>query len=380
MVIHLWGKYWMAAWRGGRARVWMTGAITFLVAIPAALTGYVSQQNFDAQWIATQAKDGMNAVGIGAFFNVLNFGQMYSYHVLLLPVVVVGLVSAHVLLVRRHGVVPPFELGGAPVGGSARVGADRRMSRPRAPRRRASMSAGASPAARDAPRPWKGGTAPTTSSRSSASRSAWSRVLGPARRSCSPRRTTAEHDRAVVAADAGRLRHDGRRARRHERHRRLRAAVQPTAARRPVPPAFVHTCRSWLGVSHPIDTAQDLVIEPAATIPNHPALRSAIAPYEAGARRRNQQAAWTAAYTTALAKRPPPRGDAGQSPAGNYGPVPPMMNALLGLAQSGGLDGDLLTSNQFYQTDYTKPLLFLADGGLLADRAKRSTCSATSGA
>ena len=85
MVIHLWGKYWMAAWRGGRARVWMTGAVTFLVAIPCALTGYVSQQNFDAQWISTQAKDAMNSVGIGSFFNLLNFGQMYSYHVFLLP-------------------------------------------------------------------------------------------------------------------------------------------------------------------------------------------------------------------------------------------------------------------------------------------------------
>ena len=110
MVVHLWGKYWMSAWRGGRARVWITGAITFLVAVPAALTGYVSQQNFDAQWISTQAKDAMNAVGVGAFFNLTNFGQMYSYHVFLLPLAVVGLVTAHVLLVRRHGVVPPLEL------------------------------------------------------------------------------------------------------------------------------------------------------------------------------------------------------------------------------------------------------------------------------
>jgi ubiquinol-cytochrome c reductase cytochrome b subunit len=110
MVIHLWGKYWMAAWRGGRARVWITGAVTFLVAIPCALTGYVSQQNFDAQWISTQAKDAMNASGVGAFFNLLNFGQMYSYHVLLLPAAVVAIVIAHVLLVRKHGVVPPFEL------------------------------------------------------------------------------------------------------------------------------------------------------------------------------------------------------------------------------------------------------------------------------
>jgi len=30
--------------------------------------------------------------------------------VLLLPMAVIGLVTAHVLLVRRHGVVPPFEL------------------------------------------------------------------------------------------------------------------------------------------------------------------------------------------------------------------------------------------------------------------------------
>jgi Cytochrome b(N-terminal)/b6/petB len=110
MVVHLWGKYWMASWRGGRSRVWITGAITFLVAIPCALTGYVSQQNFDAQWISTQAKDSMNSVGAGAFFNLTNFGQMYSYHVLLLPAAVVLLVGMHVLLVRKHGVVPPFTL------------------------------------------------------------------------------------------------------------------------------------------------------------------------------------------------------------------------------------------------------------------------------
>jgi len=110
MVVHLWGKYWMASWRGGRGSVWVTGAITFLVAIPAAFTGYLSQQNYDSQWISTQAKDAVNSVGVGAFFNVLNFGQMYSWHIWLLPIAVVLLVAWHVLLVRRNGVVPPFEL------------------------------------------------------------------------------------------------------------------------------------------------------------------------------------------------------------------------------------------------------------------------------
>ncbi|MGI8558282.1 MAG: cytochrome b N-terminal domain-containing protein [Solirubrobacteraceae bacterium] len=112
MVVHLWGKFFMAAWRGGRARTWISGAVSFLVAIAAAFTGYVSQQNFDAQYIATQGKDGLNSIGVGAFFNVLNFGQMYSYHVLLLPLVVVGLVAVHVLLVRRSGIVPPLPLPG----------------------------------------------------------------------------------------------------------------------------------------------------------------------------------------------------------------------------------------------------------------------------
>jgi quinol-cytochrome oxidoreductase complex cytochrome b subunit len=113
MVTHLWGKFWMAAWRGGRTRTWVTGALTFLVAVPCALTGYVSQQNFDSQWISTQAKDAINAVGAGSFFNVLNFGQMYSYHIFLMPLAVIALVVWHVLLVRKNGVVPPFELPAA---------------------------------------------------------------------------------------------------------------------------------------------------------------------------------------------------------------------------------------------------------------------------
>ena len=108
MVVHLWGKYFMAAWRGGRSLTWMTGVVTFLVSIVTALTGYVSQSNFDSQWISTQAKDGINATGGGAFFNVLNLGQMLMWHIVLLPLVAVALTALHVLLVRVKGVVTPF--------------------------------------------------------------------------------------------------------------------------------------------------------------------------------------------------------------------------------------------------------------------------------
>ncbi len=109
MVIHLWGKFFMAAWRGKRALTWMTGVVAFAGSIGTAFTGYLSQSNFDSQWIAGQAKDGLNAVGIGAYFNVLNPGQMLLWHIVLLPLVIGFLVVWHVILVRRHGVVPPFD-------------------------------------------------------------------------------------------------------------------------------------------------------------------------------------------------------------------------------------------------------------------------------
>ncbi len=226
MVVHLWGKYWMAAWRGGRVRVWVTGAVTFLVAVPCALTGYVSQQNFDAQWISTQAKDAMNSVGIGAFFNLTNFGQMYSYHVLLLPLAVVGLVVAHVLLVRKHGVVPPFRLEAARRG---------REPRPTAP---AGGVAGVSwrerrKAEDEAARVWTGGYRPYDLVKEFTIALgvilALSVVLTILFSSPDDPASTVQ---TLVSQRPGRFRHDrGQRARRLERPRRLRPAVQPQRRR-----------------------------------------------------------------------------------------------------------------------------------------------------
>ncbi len=112
MVVHLWGKFWMAAWRGNRALTWITGVVAFAGSIGAAFTGYLSQSNFDAQWISAQAKDGINSIGVGGWFNVLNPGQMLLWHVALLPFVLGVVVVAHVIMVRRRGVVPPIDAEG----------------------------------------------------------------------------------------------------------------------------------------------------------------------------------------------------------------------------------------------------------------------------
>jgi hypothetical protein len=146
--------------------------------------------------------------------------------------------------------------------------------------------------------------------------------------------------------------------------------------------AFIHLAK-WLGVSHPINTADDFVIDPLKTVSNEPALRTALTEYQAApAATRN---AWSTAYAKPLEEyetaveegKTPPSAVSLDASTGTVtvaatgaGPVPTMIASLLSLAKSGGLDGSLVASNQFFQTDYTKPLLFMADGGLLAKRAE----------
>ena len=109
MAIHLWGKFWMAAWRGGRTATWITGVLAFVVSIVEAFTGYLSQTNFDSQWIAFESKDAFNAAGIGSLVNPMNFGQALMLHIVLIPLVLVVIVGIHILMVRVRGVVHPID-------------------------------------------------------------------------------------------------------------------------------------------------------------------------------------------------------------------------------------------------------------------------------
>jgi hypothetical protein len=131
--------------------------------------------------------------------------------------------------------------------------------------------------------------------------------------------------------------------------------------------AFLYP-QKWLGVSHPIDTAADFVLAPLRAVPAQPALQQAVTTYQRAPAK--TQSGWTTAYESGLAKAKANANGSITVPTGNYGPLPVMMVGLLNFAQSGGLDGALLTSRQFYQTDYTKSLMLMADGGLLASRAQ----------
>ena len=119
----------------------------------------------------------------------------------------------------------------------------------------------------------------------------------------------------------------------------------------------------WLGVHHPIDTANDYVLGPLSTQANQPQVQAAVAEYKTASA--DQQATWTAAYEKAVADAKFENGKL-VVPAGDYGPVATLIAAETAMARSGALDGALLSSRQFYGTDYTKPLLFVADGDYFA--------------
>jgi hypothetical protein len=126
--------------------------------------------------------------------------------------------------------------------------------------------------------------------------------------------------------------------------------------------------QSWAGVHANVDQPHDFVINPLKQAAgNDTQLSGVITTYETASA--DQQGKWHDAYAKALKDAKVANG-AVTVAAGDYGPVPVMLAVLVQLAQAGALDGLLLSSNHFYQTDYTKPLLFINDGGYVASVAQ----------
>jgi hypothetical protein len=335
MVIHLWGKFWMAAWRGKRALTWITGVVAFVASVVECFTGYLSQQNFDSQWISTSGKDAFDAVGVGAFFNLMNVGQMLLWHVVLIPVILVALVGAHVLAVRVRGVVHPLPV---------------ERTRGRAARRAAAAADAAS---------WRGPTRRYDILKEATVATVVAVILvvalaGLLSSPDVPPVTVASWARIApadfVATAATEL-----------------AGTSETAT---YGPPYNHTAgntQSLLfapadiaGVRQPIDSAETFVLSPLSKVaPNDPVLAAALRRYRGASS--STQVAWDAAYMKAVTKVTFRQG-APVVPAAADGPVPVMLATETSLARSGAIDADLLANHAFYGTDFTKPLLFLEDG------------------
>jgi hypothetical protein len=341
LVIHLWGKFWMAAWRGRRTLTWITGVVAFLASILECFTGYLSQSNFDSQWIGTNGKDAFNGVGVGAFFNLMNGGQMLLWHVVLFPIVLIAIVGAHVLLVRVRGVSHPLPA--------------------KMPRGRLALSA-----LRRADRaPWRGPTRRYDIIKEGSIASVIVLVLvvflaGLLSSPDVPPVTVATWAKAApadfLATAASELNGSS-----HS------ASYGPPYNTNGAPQKILFAPANWFGVTQPLDTAQSFVLQPLASVaPTDPAMASALSQYHSASG--SQQNTWVTAYINAEAKVTFTNGTP-VVPSANDGPVPMMLATELTLARSGAIDTDLLAQRQFYGSDFTKPLLFINDGGYYTDTA-----------
>jgi hypothetical protein len=347
IVIHLWGKFWMAAWRGKRAMTWVTGVVAFLAAVVECFTGYLSQQNFDSQWISTNGKDAINATGLGAFFNLMNFGQMLLWHIVLVPLVLVALVGAHVLLVRVRGVAHPLPAVRASGRSARKLTAARDRAEWRGPTRRYDILKEGSSAALvvlllcvvlagvlsspDVP--------PVTIQ-------SWAKVapsdfLGTAANELAGTTETSNYGPPYNAYSSS------------------STNVQ----------TILFSPQRLAGVMQPVDAATSFVLDPLARIAgSNPALAAALSGYNGASS--TQQTKWITAYVNALPKVTFDSAGVPSVPTAAAGPVPVLLAAELSAAESGGLDADLLAKQPFYGTNFTLPLLFLEDGSYFGTLAK----------
>ena len=349
MVIHLWGKFWMAAWRGRRWLTWMSGVLAFLVSVIEAFTGYVSQSNFDSQWISTSGKDAFNAVGVGSFFNPMNFGQMLMWHIVLIPLLLVAIVGGHILLVRVRGVSHPLPV---------------RAARGRVARR----AAGASDAAE-----WRGPTRRYDILKEAGIAGTVVLVLvivlasvvsSPDVPSVTVQSWAHATPGDFMATSAAELAYTSE-----------TATYGPPYNNTGTPPGsgmvqkIVVSWQQIAGVLQPINSADTFVLSPLSThASGDPVLSRALHRYESATK--TQQRAWATAYLKVVPHVTFNHGVPSVPPAAD-GPVPLLMQEELTMARSGALDAALLAHNQFYGTNFTKPLLFLEDGSYFAAVAHR---------
>jgi hypothetical protein len=347
LVIHLWAKFWMAAWRGRRRLTWITGVVAFVASVLECFTGYVSQQNFDSQWISASGKDALNSVGIGAFFNVMNFGQMLMWHIVLIPIVLVAIIGAHVLLVRIRGVSHPIDATAAAVTAQGRL------------RRRALAAADALP--------WRGPNRryDLLKEGTIASVVVLALTLGLAGILSSPDVppvTVATWARLApadfLATAATELNSTSHSSQYGPPYNNGTGSVQ----------RLLFSPQTIPGITQPVNPAQDFVLGPlAALAPTDPAIAAPLATYNAAPAA--QQLKWANAYAAAVANVKFVNG-VPVVPKANDGPVPALLASELTLARSGALDTDLLARQTFYGSDFTKPLLFINDGAYFATQAQ----------
>jgi hypothetical protein len=124
--------------------------------------------------------------------------------------------------------------------------------------------------------------------------------------------------------------------------------------------------QKWMGVTHPINAADDFVIKPLESQNMSDSVKTAVDQWNAATP--DQQTQWASNYDTALKDAAGANGDPAKVPSGDYGPTPVLAAAVVDMAKSGAYDGAIM-QGQFFPTDQTKQMMLMGDGAYMDDLA-----------
>lgn len=108
ILLHLLVVFFTSGFRKPRRLTWMLGVLMLFIVIAETEFGYVLRGDYSSQWRSLQGADFYNGAGLGKLLNPLNASQIFGIHVVVVPLVLVGLLFFHYLLVRVLGIAKPY--------------------------------------------------------------------------------------------------------------------------------------------------------------------------------------------------------------------------------------------------------------------------------
>src|SRR5210317_1694788 len=118
LLLHMLSVMYMGSYKGRREFTWLTGFTILNLAMGLCLTGYLlpwSQLSFWATTVATDAPGAIPIIGDylveflrgGPTVDNQTLGRFFALHVVVFPLVLIGLVGVHLFCVKRRGISPP---------------------------------------------------------------------------------------------------------------------------------------------------------------------------------------------------------------------------------------------------------------------------------
>ena len=132
VVFHLLSNFFSGSYKAPRELTWTTGVCLLLVTLGLGFSGYLLPWDMKAYWatvVSSNIPGGIPGVGDfitrillgGAAVSGLTLTRFYAVHILLLPLLLVGLAAVHIYLVRIHDLADHSENGAVLEDESAQV-------------------------------------------------------------------------------------------------------------------------------------------------------------------------------------------------------------------------------------------------------------------